>query len=203
MARPPRIWYEGAVYHVMNRGVRQEIIFNTTNDYLHFLKTLEIGLKKYNCTLYAFCLMTNHYHLLIRTTDKPLCDFMKWFQRNYSRTYNMQHDYSGHVFESRYRAVLVMDARYFIHVSRYIHLNPVKAGIVIFPEEYRWSSYQEYIGTTSGNMVNQEIVRHYFSEDQNGEFMTYQEFVECKLGYEDEENQIRKDLSENEQWMPE
>lgn len=141
MARKKREWFPGAVYHIIHRGVRKQVLFEEEYDYQMFLYIMRLALDEYKCILHAYCLMTNHVHLLLETTDYEVGKFMKFLSERYAMYYNRKYCYIGHVFESRYKSCLVKDDAYFLQTSRYIHLNPVKAMMVSRPEHYRWSSY--------------------------------------------------------------
>ena len=141
MARKLRTWFPGACYHLMHRGVRRTAIFEDEMDYQVLLEMLKVSLEKYNCSLHAYCLMTNHIHLLLETNDMEIGKMMKYFSGCYAGYVNQKYHYHGHVFEGRYKSCLVKDDSYFLQTSRYIHLNPVKAGMVkLFPckTEYIW-----------------------------------------------------------------
>ena len=127
IARKLRIWFPGAVYHIMHRGVRRKAIFQEEMDYQVLLQVLKNSLEKYKCILYAYCLMTNHIHLLLETGDMEIWKFMKYMSECYAMYLNHKYSYRGHVFESRYKSCLVKEDAYFLQTSRYIHLNPVKA----------------------------------------------------------------------------
>lgn len=145
MSRQPRIWFPGAIYHVSIRGNRRFAIFYDDYDRRAFLEWLEETCLKYPFILHSYCLMTNHIHLQIETIDHHIKDIMKMLNSNYAIYFNKRHDLVGHVFQGRYRADIIDSARYFLEVSRYIHLNPVEAKIVNSPQDYPWSSYAAYI----------------------------------------------------------
>ena len=130
IARKLRDWYPGAVYHIMHRGVRRKPIFEDEMDHQVLLQIIKTSLSKYNCWLHAYCLMTNHVHLLIVTGDIEIGKFMKYMSECYAIYYNHKYGYRGHVFESRYKSCLVKEDAYFLQTSRYIHLNPVKAQML-------------------------------------------------------------------------
>ena len=174
MARKLRTWFPGAFYHLMHRGVRRVAIFEDEMDYQMMLELLKVSLKRYNCSLHAYCLMTNHIHLLLETNDIEIGKMMRYFSFCYAGYVNQKYHYHGHVFEGRYKSCLVKDDSYFLQTSRYIHLNPVKAGIVKYPEEYRWSSYQTMVGLSDDKITMVSKTLAYF---KNNSVMRYQEFV--------------------------
>lgn len=145
MSRPLRIEYPDAWYHVMNRGRRSEEIFFTDADRQEFLKVLQESSELWNFRISAFCFMSNHYHLLIQTPDSNLSRGMRHVNGVYTQRFNRAHKKEGQLFRGRYKAVLVDDDSHLIEVLRYIHRNPLRAGIVKTLGDYRWSSHQEYM----------------------------------------------------------
>jgi REP element-mobilizing transposase RayT len=151
MARPLRIQYPGAVYHVMARGNHGLAIFQDDRDRQCFLETLGEACEKTGWRIHAYVLMGNHYHLLVETPEGNLVEGMKWVQGAYTQRYNSRHKLFGHLFQGRYKAVIVdgRDDDYFSMVSTYIHLNPARAKLIRIGAErlkrYRWSSYPWYI----------------------------------------------------------
>lgn len=145
MVRNVRVWFEGAKYHVTSRGIRKSALFFEESDYKRYLSLLEETMDAYPFKLYSFCLMTNHTHLQIETLQTPLSTIMKHLNTKYAKYFNKKYDFLGHVFEKRYGAELLNSIEYEIDVSKYIHLNPVAAGMAAAPEDYPWSSYRAYI----------------------------------------------------------
>lgn len=141
MARPLRIEYAGAVYHVTSRGNARKNIFKDDNDKEIFLEVLGRVVKRYNWLCHAYCLMGNHYHLLIETPDANLSKGMRQLNGVYTQRYNQRHKKTGHIFQGRYKAILVEKEGHLIELCRYVVLNPVRAGIVERPEDWKWSSY--------------------------------------------------------------
>jgi len=127
MARKIRICYPGAIYHVMARGIERPSIFHNATDYELFLKTLEDGLKQFEVKLHGYCLMTNHFYLILETPRGNLPRFMAWLQTTHTIRYNHLHRPVGHLFQGRYRAELVEDAAYGKWLLLYVHLNPVRS----------------------------------------------------------------------------
>lgn len=155
MARPLRIAYPGASYHVMARGNERRRIFHTVKDYESFLKTLRQMARVYNVRIQAYCLMPNHYHLALTTPDGNLSKAVGWFQTTFTIRYNRRHQRSGHLFQGRYKAHVVGSEEYGKELVRYIHLNPVrprdkKKKIQLTSKSrlstFRWSSHQDYLG---------------------------------------------------------
>ena len=148
MASPKRPWVSGAIYHITNRGNRQEIIFKESIDYIVYLGILKETLKFYkedNYKLISYCLMSNHVHLLLKTGTKDPSFFMRSVNSIYARYFNDKYQYIGHLFQGRYFSNLINNVIELLEVSRYIHLNPVRAKIVDSPEKYIWSSYNKIV----------------------------------------------------------
>lgn len=146
MPRPLRVQFPGAVYHVMCRGNRQEPVFKDQQDYKRFLDTLGETCGRCGWRVHAYVLMGNHYHLLLETPEANLVDGMRWFQGVYTQRFNARHKVWGHLFQGRYKALLVDSGSYFSTVSDYIHLNPARAHCFDLKggrlSDFRWSSYQ-------------------------------------------------------------
>jgi REP element-mobilizing transposase RayT len=154
MARKGRIEFPGAVYHVLDRGDRREPIVRTDNDRMAFIRTLAQACERAGWRVHAFVLMGNHYHLLIETPQANLVAGMRWFQTTWTVRFNRFHRLSGHLFQGRYKAVIVdpEEQGYLVTLSDYIHLNPVRAGLVTLSDKlfsYRWSSYPWYATTAN------------------------------------------------------
>ncbi len=146
MARPLRISYPGAFYHVTSRGNERKAVFKSSGDREKFLEYLSTASLRYDARVHAYCLMDNHYHLLLQTPSANLPEIMHHINGAYTTYFNFKRDRAGHLFQGRYKAILVEIDGYAKELSRYVHLNPVRAKIVHAPEEYPWSSYRDYIG---------------------------------------------------------
>jgi putative transposase len=146
--RRPRERSESGVYHVVLRGINRQDIFYDDDDYLHFLETLDQMKSDDQFAVYGYCLMTNHIHLLVRENTDTISRVMSRIGISYAWWYNQKYGRSGHVFQGRYGSECVENDDYLLTVIRYIHNNPVKAGMVQEPEEYRWSSIHAYYGTS-------------------------------------------------------
>jgi len=146
MARPLRLEFDGALYHITSRGNRRGAIYETPDDRESYLEILQGVCKKYNWLCHAYCLMGNHYHLLIETPEANLSKGMRQLNGVYTQCFNKVHGRVGHVFQGRYKAILVEKETYLLELARYIVLNPVRAGMVSSPSEWLWSSYR----TTAG-----------------------------------------------------
>ncbi len=144
MSRPLRIEYEGAIYHVMSRGERKDDIFWDDNDRRYFINRLEETVTKYRLNVHCFCMMNNHYHLLLETPLGNLCQSMHYLNAGYSNYFRIRHTIVGSVFQGRYKSILVQDDSYFFTLTSYIHLNPLRSNIVDDLHDYKWSSYLDY-----------------------------------------------------------
>jgi putative transposase len=148
MARPIRIEFAGALYHVTSRGNRQEAIYENDVDRNAYLSVLEKVCDTHNWICHSYCLMTNHYHLLIETPDGNLARGMRQLNGVYTQTFNRMHSRVGHLFQGRYKAILVEKESYLLELSRYIVLNPVRAKMVRSAKDWPWSSYRATAGQT-------------------------------------------------------
>ena len=146
MARKPRVEFPGAFYHVTARGNAQADIFHSDDDRLDFLQILADVIERCGWVLHSYCLMTNHYHLLIETPEANLGKGMQLLGGTYTHRFNRRNKRVGHVFQGRYKAVIVEKESHLLEVSRYIVLNPVKAGMVKSAIDYRWSSFLDIAG---------------------------------------------------------
>lgn len=174
MPKKKRVWYPGAVYHIMSRGNRKSDIFQDEEDFYVYLMILRKTREKYPYSLYAYCLMTNHVHLQIETKDAEIWHIMRTINLCYTKYFNNKYNFIGHLFQGRYVAELIENDAYNIQASRYIHLNPVKAGMVASPIDYRWSSYGVYMGRVKNDMVTDQKILSYFQNNRE----LYQESVE-------------------------
>lgn len=146
MARPLRIEYPGAVYHVTSRGNGRSKIFKDDRDRTGFLAALDSVVTRYNWLCHSYCLMGNHYHLLIETPDANLSMGMRQLNGVYTQAYNRRYRKPGHLFQGRYKAILVQKESHLLELCRYVILNPVRAKVIEKPEEWKWSSYRATAG---------------------------------------------------------
>jgi putative transposase len=145
MSRPLRIQFGGAVYHVINRGAARQPTFLDEQDYQAFLNTLGEAHRLWAIEVVSYCLMRNHYHVCLRTPKGNLSRVMRHVDGLYTQRFNRRHNRDGPLFRGRYKAILVDEDEYLSQVVRYVHLNPVGAGIIKQPEQYRWSSHWQYL----------------------------------------------------------
>ncbi len=146
MARPVRLEFGGALYHVTARGDRREAIYEDDVDREHFLKVLGEVVGQFNWRCHAYCLMSNHYHLLIATPDGNLSKGMRQLNGVFTQWSNRRHHRTGHLFQGRFKAILVDADSYLLELTRYVVLNPVRAHMVDSPAKWPWSSYQAVTG---------------------------------------------------------
>jgi len=179
MARPLRVEYPGAFYHVINRGNSQEKLYKSPRDYKKFLQYLEKAAERFAVIVHTYCLMDNHYHLLIETAEPNLSVTMQWLNVSYATYFNRKHIRNGHLFQGRFKAILIDAEAYLKHLSRYIHLNPVRAKIIEKPELYRWSSYSAFIGKQkSPKFLMTDWLLSNFGSNTKKARKNYKEFIE-------------------------
>ena len=145
MGRPIRIEYAGALYHITSRGNERKKIFLDDGDRMKFLEILKDYHDRYGILIHAYVLMDNHYHLILETPKGNLLKVMHGLNGGYTGYFNRKYGRVGHLFQGRYKGIIVEKEAYLIPLSRYVHLNPVRAGVVERPEQYRWSTYRGYI----------------------------------------------------------
>jgi REP element-mobilizing transposase RayT len=178
MARPLRIEFPGAVYHVTSRGNERRSIFRCDRDRKAFLGFLASAIGRFGWSVTAWVLMSNHFHLVIQTPEPNLSRGMQWLNGSYAAWFNARHQRSGHLFQGRFKAILIEKESYFSEVLRYVVLNPVRAGIVNSPEAYRWSSYRATVGLDSApEWLDTTAVLTGFDDDHSVAQVRYRDFV--------------------------
>jgi putative transposase len=188
MARAWRIEYEGAYYHVLSRGNERRDIFCDTKDRRLFLETLGEVSERFNVDVFAYVLMSNHYHLLIKTNHPNLSKAMQWLGVTYTRRFSNRHSRSGHLFQGRFKSLIVENDAYVVELSCYIHRNPLRAGMVKRLMDYKWSSYPAYVhGRKGPSFLNTDLILSFFT----GNRKAYRSKVE---GYGGEEKRLWDDL---------
>jgi putative transposase len=162
-------------FHVYNRGVNHASIFFCERNYQNFLERIKKSLRQIEkINVVTYCLMPNHFHLILYQLEEDgLSKFMSQVCNGYVKAINLEQDRTGHLFEGKYRVKLIDDNSYLLHLSRYIHLNPVRARLVSKAEHWQYSSCREYYGTSSGLIVHPEIVLGQFENVKD-----YREFIE-------------------------
>lgn len=195
-----RLWYEGASYHVTSRGNNKMNIFREIQDFEKYLSIVHESMEYYNHCKYeiiCYCLMTNHVHLMIKTGNEPLANFIGRINSKYTKYFNKKYECSGHLFQGRYFSDIVKDNTQILETSRYIHLNPVKAKMVQSPYDYKWSSYNTITGKIISNLngilevdikksnevcidfqqlVNTDIILNHFNKENR--YSSYIKYVE-------------------------
>jgi len=183
MSRPVRIQFEGALYHITSRGDRREAIYKDDEDRSAFLKTLGEVTETFNWICHAYCLMTNHYHLVVETPDGNLSKGMRQLNGVYTQASNRRHQRTGHLFQGRYKAILVDADAYLLELTRYVVLNPVRAGMVSAPGLWSWSSYQAMVGeATPGQWLATDGLLAQFSTVRQEAIQYYVNFVNDGIG---------------------
>ena len=183
MARPLRIEFAGALYHVTARGNAQENIYGDDNDRQRFLSLLLNTVNRYNWYCHAYCLMDNHYHLLIETNTPTLSKGMKFLNGTYTQYFNWQHQRAGHVLQGRFKAILVQKETYLLELARYIALNPVRAHMVRSAKAWKWSSYRATAGYEEGDAcLTTEWILAGFAKTKKVAQQRYRDFVQQGKG---------------------
>lgn len=166
-------WFPGAKYHITSRGIRRTSLFYDEEDFQKYLNLLEDTKNRYPFILHTYCLMTNHIHLQLETVTTPPGIIMRYLHTKYAKYFNKRYDYQGHVFENRYGAQWIDSADYELDVSKYIHLNPLKASMVQNLEDYPWSSYRHYVLGEKSTLISTNQILSYFHEPQTKNYETY------------------------------
>jgi len=183
VARPLRIEYDGAVYHVTSRGNDRKAIYRNDKDRAAFLDILADTNRKFNWLCHTYCLMNNHYHLIIETPDGNLSKGMRQLNGVYTQIYNRGHNRVGHVFQGRYKAILVEKESHLLEACRYVVLNPVRAKASTHPEQWQWSSYRAATGSAQPHpCLTTDWLLGQFGNHRQEAAQRYREFVEAGIG---------------------
>ena len=194
MGRRPRIHYPGAIYHAIVRGNNRQPIFLSAQDRKVFANLVSEGIERFDHRIHAFCWMSNHVHLMVEVDQTPLSKIIHNLSFRYSGWFNRHQSRSGHLFERRYRAGLIETDRAAMGLVRYIHLNPVRAGMVQSPIQHRWTSHRAYLGTESVSWLETNLVLGLFSERKSTAIEKYKAFTYAGLQVDDgSEDQHRID----------
>lgn len=178
MARPLRLEYAGALYHVTARGDHRQQIFRDKPDRQTHLSVLGDVCSRFNWIVHAYCQMTNHYHLVVETPDGNLSKGMRQLNGVYTQRFNRRHGVVGHLFQGRYKAILVQKDTYLLALSGYVVLNPVRAGMVKDPKEWEWSSYRATVGDAKSPVwLDGDWLLSQFDSDRNRAIAAYRRFV--------------------------
>ncbi len=190
MARPLRIEFPGAIYHITSRGNAKQNIFFDEEDFNDFLVILCQITKRYQFVLHSYCLMRNHYHLLIETSEANLSRGMRQLNGTYGQHFNKKHQRVGHLFQGRYKSILIDKEDYLLQLSRYIALNPIRANLIKDPKDWSWSSYSQFIGFTKGiPCLFTDWILAQFGSKRKAAIKAYQKFVLSEI---DVESPLRK-----------
>ena len=183
MPRAQRICFPGALHHVYQRGNNKQDIFIDDIDRWHILKLLLEVKKCFGFLLHCYVLMKNHFHFTIETPDDtPISKIMQCVEGSYAIFFNNRHDRKGHLFQGRFNDILVEKDSYLLELSRYVHLNPVRAGHVSFPDDYQWSSYRIYAGDRKDILIDTSTLLNYFDINNKQRAQTeYKNFVESAM----------------------
>ena len=193
MARRHRVHFPGALYHVISRGNQRQKIYKDDLDYQRFETLLGEMVKRHSLTLYAYVLMPNHFHLLLEVGRRPLSKAMQTLLYRYTHRYNQRYRKSGHLFQGRYKAILCDRDNYLMVLIRYLHLNPVRAGMVSDPARHRWSSHATYLGGKSTGGIAVEEGLKLWGARRGEAVKAYQRFIRDGLGagHQDEYYEVK------------
>jgi putative transposase len=204
MARQPRIEFPGALYHVISRGIERRDLFSDDADRTRYLSILEKSVDRFGFHLFSYCLMGNHVHLALEVGRIPISRIMKSINTTYAGYFNARHRRSGYLFQGRYKAFLVEKDEYFLSLVRYIHENPVQAGIVGKPGDFRWSSHHQYLGKAPRWLDTSQVLLQFgrrrqtamrnfaafFCEEEARPYVAARRYVQTVVGEEDFARQV-------------
>ena len=183
MARPLRLEFPGALYHLTSRGDRREPIYEDDHDRLQWLAVLSRACERYNWRVHAYCLMDNHYHVLLETAEGNLSKGMRHLNGVYKQYFNREHDRVGHVFQGRFKAILVEKDAYLLELSRYVVLNPIRARIIKNIDQWEWSSYRVTIGKAQApDWLETDWLLSQFGRQRKRARERYIDFVRAGIG---------------------
>jgi len=178
LGRKPRFEFPGGVYHVIQRGNNREFIFEAKEDKEYLLSLISKYIEKMHFRLYGYVIMGNHYHLIIKTSEISLSVLMQRINNKFSRYYNRKNKRTGHVFENRYKGILVIDNRYLLSLLRYVHQNPISAKMCENVADYPWSSDHCYRENNGKGMVHIDFILNIFSENRRDALIAYIHFMD-------------------------
>jgi REP element-mobilizing transposase RayT len=195
MARPLRLEFSGAIYHVFARGNRREAIYLSDDDRKSFTELLGSVCDRFNWVVHAWCLMGNHYHLLVETPDGNLARGMRQLNGVYTQQFNRRHGRDGHVFQGRYNAILVQRGHYLLELTRYVVLNPVRARMVEAAGDWPWSAYRAQVGELSAPWwLDTDWLLGQFGDRVGPAIRAYEAFVAAGVGAENPLEEVRDRL---------
>lgn len=181
MPRPPRLVFAGATYHVTGRGNNGERIFNDDADRYAYLVLLAKTMRVMAARLFAYALMSNHVHLVLQTTAANISATIHRLHGPYAAYYNRQHGRNGHLFGRRFYSELVEEDAYLLELTRYVHLNPVRAGLAAHPKDYPWTSYGLYMSHSNQSLVDIGVILELLGSDLSRSRMAYATFVDGEI----------------------
>jgi len=182
MARQLRIQFEGALYHIISRGNERKMIFLDEADRIKYLNILHTTIERFNWLCHVYCLMGNHYHLMIETPDANLAKGMKYLNQVYCQFFNWKYNRVGHVLQDRYKSYIVQKESYLLHCCRYMVLNPWEAKLVQHPKEWKWSSYRATAGLEKpAPFLTTDWLMEIFGSDRKRARKNYVKFVEADM----------------------
>ena len=185
MPRKPREFVDQGIYHVFNRGNNRSNVFQSVGDYLCFLNLMQSAKDKYEIQIFHYCLMTNHFHFLLRSNKKnDLPAFMHWLQLGYVRYFKSKYETTGHVFEERFRSPRIAEESYYLQCGRYIERNPVKANVVSYAWHYVYSSASFYVEGKSNPLITPNIYYLQMGGTEVERKKSYQKFLLLEEPYE-------------------
>jgi putative transposase len=183
MTRPLRLQFPGALYHVTSRGNRRSLIYRDDADRTAWLEVLALVCDRHHCIVHCFCMMSNHFHLMIETVEPNLSQAMRQLNGVYSQHFNQRHHTVGHLFQGRYKAILVQKESYLLELSRYIVLNPLRAGMVESLHAWPWSSYQYFVNDRPApSWLERDWILSRFGNSRAQAIEAYNDFVMAGVG---------------------
>ncbi len=191
MGRQLRIFMPGFAYHIVARGNERKEIFRDDGDRLYFLKLIEKAKERFGFSVLSYCLMTNHYHLLVEVSAKNMSAAMQYINGRYSCYFNHKHNRCGHLYQGRFFAGIVEHGPEIKFVTAYIHLNPARAYMVKELNTYLWSSHRQFTGAAGGGIAVPELVLKYFSDDRAAAVKKYEEYLAEAAKTDDNSNKAR------------
>ncbi len=195
MARPLRLEFAGALYHLTARGDRCEDIYRDKEDRHQWLEVLGRVCKRFNWVIYGYCQMDNHYHLLAETVEGNLSRGMRQLNGSYTQNFNRRYHEGGHLFQGRYKAILVQKEAYLLELTRYIALNPVRAGMVREPEDWVWSSYRAMIGVEEKQgWLDVDWILSQFGQNRTPAISACRRFIMAGKGLSDPSKQVKHQM---------
>lgn len=185
MTRPLRLEYPGALYHVTSRGDRRKDVFLDELDRVSWIDIMGEVCKRFNWVVHAYCQMTNHYHVMVETVEGNLSAGMRQLNGVYTQRFNRRHDFVGHLFQGRYKAILVQKEAHLLELARYIVLNPVRAGMVRSADDWKWSSFSSYFCQDPAHQwLDKDWLLSQFGSERTAALTAFQRFVIKGVGLE-------------------